>query len=140
MAETSAAEKWIYSKLAADAALTAIVGTRIYHDRIPQDVANPYPCVVFAYQSGRDVRGVGAWRAWSNLLYVVRGIDETEDYLGNLQTIANRIDAVLHGASGTTSEGTVWASVREEPFRMSEEGPGGRIFGHLGGIYRVLAK
>jgi hypothetical protein len=140
MAETNAAEKWIYATLAADATLTGLVGTRIYRNRVPQDVTSPYPCVVFAYLSGRDRRGVGTWRAWSNTLYVVRGIDETENSLGPLKTVADRIDAVLHGASGATSEGTVWAAVREEPYSLSEEGPGGRIFEHLGGIYRILAK
>lgn len=138
MAEVLSAEKWIYATLAADVTLTGLVSTRIYADRIPQDVASPFPCVVFSYLTGRDLRGVGTWRAWSNFLYIVRGVHETEDFSGSLKTIADRIDAVLHGASGSSSEGTVWAAWREEPYRMPEA-TDGRSIAHLGGIYRVLA-
>lgn len=139
MAETLAAEKWLYTVLAADGALAAVVSTRIYADRIPQDVASPYPCVVFGHLSAVDLMGVGAYRIWANTLYVVRGIAEAESFLGNAKTIADRIDAVLHATSGATSEGTVWACTRESPFRMAETSAGGRNFVHLGGVYRILA-
>lgn len=138
MPETLSAEKWIYATLAADGALAAVVGTRIYADRIPQNVASPYPCVLFGFLSGVDFNAVGSVRVWTNMLYVVRAIDEVETFLGNIKTAAGRIDAVLHRASGSTSEGTVWAAIREQPYRMSEEAEG-RVFSHLGGVFRILA-
>jgi hypothetical protein len=139
MAETLAVEKWMVGLLLADSALSTVVGTRIYSDEIPEEVLAAYPCVKFDFLSGTDFNLVGAVRMWSDMLYIVRGIDETLTYGGNLKTIADRIDAVLHRASGTTSEGTVWACVRENPFRLSEPLDSGR-FKHLGGTYRFLAK
>lgn len=138
MAEVNAIERWLYTVLSSDGALTAVVSTRIYADRIPQDVASPYPCVVFGHLSARDLMGVGAFRIWANSLYVIRAIDETESFAGNVKTAADRIDAVLHAASGSNVDGEIFACTRESPFRMSEE-TDGRVFQHLGGQYRILA-
>jgi len=49
------------------------------------------------------------------------------------------VDAVLHGASGTATDGTVIACVRERAFEMVEMTDGVQ-YRHLGGIYRVLAQ
>ena len=137
--ETNAAEQWLSTTLKADAQLTALVGTRVYNTRRPSPTT-PFPCVIFQLQAVRDdLMVLGGVRVWASLLYLVRGIAEQTSYEGNLATIANRIDAVLHAQSGTASAGVVWVAVRERPFQMSEI-VDGRTFAHLGGLYRIQAR
>lgn len=136
MAETVAAEKWLYSVLAADATLTGAVSTRIYAYTAPESAT--FPLVLFGQQSATDLMGVGPYRIWANMLYVVRGVGETASMAG-VQTIANRIDTVLHAASGSNVDGIVYACVRVQPFALSET-ISGRQFRHLGGIYRLFVK
>lgn len=135
--ESNAAERWIYAKLSTDATLITKVGTRTYNTRRPPESA--LPCVIWQLQSGDDVILLGAVRLWSNLRYLVRGIGETGSYGGDLQAIADRIDALLHGASGSNVDGTVWTCVRAAPFQMIET-VAGREYRHLGGIYRIQAR
>ena len=136
MAETLVAEQWLYSVLAADSQLAAIVGTRIYAYVAPQGATMPF--VVYQNQAGRDVRGVGPLRLMANLLYVVKVVAQTNSF-ATLETAANRIDVVLQAASGTNVRGTVIACVREQPFSLVESTNEGQ-FRHLGGIYRLWAK
>ena len=136
MAETLVAEQWLYTVLAADTALAAVVGTRIYAYIAPEGAAFPY--VVYQNQAGRDIRGVGPLRIMANLLYVVKVVGQTNSF-GALETAANRIDTVLQAASGTPTRGTVIACVREQPFALVESLDTGQ-YRHLGGIYRLWAK
>lgn len=137
--ETNAAEQWLSTTLKADATLAGLVSTRVYNTRRPS-TTTPFPCVIFQLQAaGDDLLVLGGVRVWANMLYLVRGIAEQTSYEGNLASIANRIDAVLHAQSGTATAGTVWVAVRERPFQMSEI-VDGRTFAHLGGLYRVYAK
>jgi len=140
MSELNAADRWIYGALAADTALVAVVGARIYVDLAPQTTpptATPY--VVFQYQGGADLMVIGGARVWTNAVYLIRGIDETLTYDGDSKTIADRIDAALHRGSGTNASGVVYAAVRESPFRLTETADG-KQFRHLGGLYRIYAK
>jgi hypothetical protein len=135
--ELSAASKWLYTTLAADSALAAVVSTRIYADLAPQAAA--HPLVVFQFQGGVDFQAVGAIRIWSNLELLIRGIDQTTTYTANLRTIAKRIDAVLHAASGSNVDGVIIACTRLRPFQLTELTDGVQ-YRHLGGFYRLLAQ
>lgn len=137
--ELLAAREWLYAKLAADATLTGIVGTRIYAELAPENATFPF-VLVTEMSPGNDLRVVGTGRIWSEPLFLVQAVDQTASYTGNIKTLATRIDAVLHGSSGPATDGTVWACVRERPFTMPETGPGGVQYRHLGGMYRVLVK
>jgi hypothetical protein len=64
---------------------------------------------------------------------------EQASYEGDLATIANRIDAVLHAKSGINAAGTIWTCVRERPFQMAEVFEG-REVRRLGGLYRIQAR
>ena len=137
--EINVAEQWLATTLKADAQLAALVDTRIFNKRRPSETT-PFPCVIFQMQAaGDDLLVLGGVRVWSPLLFLVRGIAEQLSNEGNLATIANRIDAVLHAQSGTATAGTVWVAVRERPFQMSEI-INGRTFAHLGGLYRIQAR
>ncbi len=137
MAETLVAESWLYTVLAADAALAAVVGNRIYGYLAPATAAMPY--VVYQQQAAHDVRGTGPTRIMAAMLYVVKVIAETNTFTGSLETAANRIDAVLQAASGTNVRGNVVACVREQPFSLVESTADGQ-YRHLGGIYRLWAR
>lgn len=140
--ETNAIERWLKETLSADATLTGLVGTRIYNTR--RDESAPLPCVIYQMQSpGNDLVLLGAVRVWASPLYQVVGMMEYTpphgSYGGDLATIANRIDALLHGSSGSNVAGTVWTCVRERPFQMAEV-TSGRDFRRLGGLYRIRAR
>lgn len=140
MSELNAIDRWIYGTLTADTALAAVVGTRVYADQAPQTTpAVTMPVVVFQWQGGADLMVIGGVRVWTNAVYLIRGIDEAQTWGGDLKTIADRIDAVLHRGSGTNADGVVYAAVREQPFRMPETA-GGKSYRHLGGLYRIYAK
>lgn len=136
VSEVIAAEKWLYTVLSASSALTSAVGARIYADVAPATAA--FPLVLYAQLSAVDLRPMGPARIFSNMLYVVRGVNETASKTA-LESIADAIDAALHAASGTTVEGTVYACVRERPFVLAET-INTRSFRHLGGVYRIYAK
>lgn len=135
MIEPNIAGQAIYSTLSGDATLAALVGTRIYEDVRPEaEYLGPY--IVFQLQaSSNDVIGLGARRVWSPLLYVVRGIARASSYGGELATIADRIDDLLHAKHIETVNGQLWLW-RERPFRMTEQTQETE-FRHSGGIYRI---
>jgi hypothetical protein len=134
---TQAGATFIYATLAADAALTAQVAGRIFEDVPLQDA--PLPYVIFQSYAPTDVTSLGATRLWTNNLWIVKGVARTLQYKGTVKTIADRIDAVLHAANGTTVDGTVWACTREREIRYPEQNEGGDQVRHLGGIYRIMA-
>jgi len=139
MLEPSVIAKWIYGTLTGDAALAAIVGTRVYEDVAPQGAAMPY--IVFQMQSpGNDLNALGSRRVIATPLYVIRGIAQTASYTGNLATIAERIDVLLHGQQQRvgTNDGYVWC-YRERPFRLAEVRDGIQ-YRHSGGVYRILTQ
>lgn len=142
MAEVNAADTWIYATLAADSTLLTTLGgtavNKLFADQVRETATDPY--VLFGLLSGVDYRIVGPSRVWTNMLWVIRGVMEADGFHGDLQTIADRIDAVLHAGSGSNGDGTVYACVRESPFRMVENRDGRAPLRHLGGIYRILAR
>lgn len=133
--ETNAVEQWLNTTLKADTALAAVVSTRVYNTRRP--AGSVLPCVVFQMQAaGPDMVMLGGVRVWASTLYLVRGIAEQASYEGNLATIANRIDEVLHAKSGVNAAGVVHTVVREKPFQLVSV-IDGREFRDLGGLYRI---
>lgn len=138
MAESAAIDRWLNTVLAGDTQLAALVGTRIYADLAPGGAA--LPMVVYQMQAANDLMVLGSARVWANAVYIVRGVARSLAYGGNLLTIADRIDTVLHAASGSNVEGTIFECVREREFRMTEVGQDGEQYRHMGGMYRILAK
>ena len=136
--EPNIAAAWLYSTLAGDVTLAGLVGTRIYEDIRPANVST-FPYIVFQLQSpGSDLMVVGTARVWVPLLYTVRGIAQGRSYGGNLASIADRIDALLHGKQADVSGGRV-QSYRERPFRLPER-TSEIDYRHLGGEYRILTQ
>lgn len=129
---------FIATALKADAPLTAIVAGRVYEE-MPPPGNSALPYVIFSLYAPGDVMGIGATRLWTNSLWTVKGVARTLSYKGDLGAIAGRIDAVLHGAAGSTVDGIAWALWREREIRYPEQSDAGDQVRHLGGIYRVMA-
>lgn len=136
-------DRFVYERLAADAALTALVGgptePRIFADVAP--IANEsWPVVIFQVQDeGNDTRTVGSIRVMERPLYIVKAVDQTQTWQGTVKDLADRIDAALDRVQGVVDDGTVIACTRLRPFRLAEV-DGGVHYKHLGAQFRVLVR
>lgn len=133
MNELAICEQWLTSKLTGDSVISSIVAARVYSEVAPEKTAFPY--VLFTQQSTTDVMTNGAQRVMVNAVYAIRGVAPRESY-ATLRTLADRIDVVLHKASGQVATGTVIACVRERPFLLDETEKGVQ-YRHFGGVYRL---
>ncbi|HPD40012.1 MAG TPA: DUF3168 domain-containing protein [Anaerolineae bacterium] len=136
MSEPMTAERWLYTLLSGDATLQGLIGDRVYSGEAPTTAA--YPLVLIVFQGGHDVLGVGPARIMAQCRYLVKAVGATPSYAA-LEPIASRIDALLQGASGSVTSGLVLACVREAPVVYPEQQEG-KVFRHLGGIYRIVAQ
>lgn len=139
--ELDVVEQWIEEQLAAESTLTALVSTRIYRYRAP-DLAT-YPFVTLTMQSALDYRLVGPDRLWTDTLYVVKGTVKTGDVgASGLAAVAAAIDTAMTLTTTDTvssPSGTIFQSVREQPFHLTEH-TDGNTYHHRGGVYRIYAQ
>lgn len=137
-AELFAADDLMRDLLAADATLTtALGGTKIYSEDVPQGTNRPY--VVLMFLGGEDTMVSGGYRAYTQPLYLVKGVTDANNWT-LAATIFRRIDEVLHHASGVVaSEGVVIQSItRERETRFVETPLQGTRIRHYGGQYRLF--
>jgi len=113
-------DKWLYSKLTTDSQLAASLGGRVFVDAAPSDTQ--YPFAVIAAVSSVPVSNWSADRIMDDELWQVTLWDDGASYL-SLESIADRVRAVVHKASGTGVIGAVY----ESTVRRSEE-EGDRVF------------
>lgn len=142
--ELDAADRWLYDRLRADAALLALVGgdaldPRIYPDAAPEGTR--YPFVVYSLQSPRpDRRAMGSGRIMVTPLYLVKAYAEQSHYRGVLLDLDERIDAALDvgavGAGPVGDEGYLIGCRRTEAFRQIER-EAGTEFRARGGFYEL---
>lgn len=125
-------EEWIAAQLLADADIAASVDTvtsRVFSTR------QRLPVIKLDLQEASDLMVVNGNRVWTDQTYLVRaytsGIDTTET-----KTLAARIDAVLHKASGTSSTLRIEDCVRIEPF-VDTEVAGDKTYQVAGGFFRL---
>ena len=130
MSEVLTAALWIFKTLSEATALTAIVSDRIYEGVVLAKVT--FPLVLFQPLEATDFAAIGAQRIWSEMLWLVRGVDCTGTLSGDLDSIAERIDALLHREQSDT----VAASVRIRPYTLLESIDEVQ-YRHLGGTYRI---
>lgn len=131
-------DKWLYGVLSADSMLAGLVSTRIYSYLTPTGAG--FPSIVYAYQGSMDVVAVGGIRIMNSGMYLVKAITQDNSMVGAAKSIADRIDALLHGQQfGVVTGGIVLACVREYPIAYVEYLNGLR-YNHCGGIFRVIAQ
>lgn len=139
--ELRGVDSFIYSRLTGDAALFAIIGTKVYTRPAPQGTTVPYVIATFLSSPDRTALGPGI-RIMTRPLYLVRCVTTDPNTLVANQ-IADRIDAALMGADGSVAaEGIFIGKVqREEPVRYEETTPDSAIiFQHTGGRYRFFVE
>lgn len=127
-------DSWLYSKLSTDSALSELVGDRLIGTLAGGNVVTPY--VVWFLSSARDISTVPTIRVQVDALYTVKAVGEGSSW-DEVQAVASRVDALLHGANDTTATGSV-ACVRESIVQYAEVDSGTQ-YRHLGGIFRVRA-
>lgn len=133
--EATTAEEFLVSTLTGDATLMAQLPGGVWNIEAPE--GTPYPFLVFQFMSGNDFAAVGALRIWTNMIYLVKVIADAADF-DSLNAVAARLDAVLHGTSGTVSSGVVWSCTREQTIRLPDQ-LANRQFRQAGGLYRLYA-
>lgn len=139
MSSVMTAERWLYGKLSGDTGtggVYTLVATRIYNGAAAQGAA--YPLIVYQSLSGVDVQGVGSEFIMVNEIFSVKAVAQAQTY-GTVETIANRVNAVLHKSSGAVSGGTVLACVRLYVDKM-EEIVNGTMFKTIMQRYRVYSQ
>lgn len=127
-------DQFIVGKLRADAALTALVGIRVFTDLAPEGTQFPY--VIVQAQSAIDRNAIPAdRRIFTQASYLIKAVTQADSYQTASQ-IAQRIDVVLRGQDGDVpAEGIhVGCIYRTEAIRYAEVEAGRRI-NHCGGRY-----
>ncbi len=128
--ELPRAERFIYDLLVA----ATVAGGRVYSGVAPDGAAEPY--VVMQVQSpGNDLYTVGAYRVWTDPLFIVKAVAKTRSW-STLTATADAIDLALHDKEGTVTGGTIYECLRERAFSLIEDVEGVQ-YRHLGGFYRV---
>lgn len=135
--EMDAAEEFIYATLKGDATLMALTPSADVYNSQP-DQGTVFPVIVYQFMSGIDYAAVGAIRIWSSMIYLVKVVGQTAN-VQDLKAAVARIDVLLHRASGTAADGTIWASVREQTISLPPDMSNGQIYHHRGALYRVYA-
>jgi len=131
---------YLYATLSADATLTALVGSRIYPDAVPEEPLTPY--VVITNQGAVDRyaggRSNGVRHVMTDTLYQVVVFDRAKTYEG-LAPIAARIFDVLDSTRGTSPGGAAIMYIRRESVILLQERESADVqWRRAGGIYRLL--
>lgn len=144
--ESLGAAGYVRSLLAADTALVALVGDRLFADFAlnvdPATGEKPaYPFVIFSLNTATDKLATAGDRVYCDFLWLVKAVGKETGYAA-IAAAANRIDAALQNAAAAviTSGGvnyTVMGAYRERAIHYSEPASGVAYY-HLGGLYRVL--
>lgn len=135
MIEVTRLLRWLDTTLKGDSTLAGLIGGRIYFGVAPQGAQ--YPLVRVLYDAADDLDGLGAARIWSDGEIAVVAIGQTASPLA-LEAIADRLDALLHGASATLDPVEIYSIVRTRPiWRTAPAGTTGVIYSQLGGTYSV---
>lgn len=127
---------WIVTTLAADATLQALAPGGVFDTDAPPGAAYPF---VQVYESGNSTaRGQGGLRLLVSALFGVKVVTEGRSYDAILDA-AERVDALLDGAAGATTDLTVFDVGRESELKRGymEDGIDYR---ELGGLYRAIVR
>lgn len=126
---------WLSTTLKGDSALTPLIGGRIYFGVAPQGAA--YPLILVTWRGRADLLGLGAARLWADGELTAVVIGQTGSPLA-LEAAADRLDALLHGASATVAAVQIYSIVRTAAIcRTAPVAGTGVVFTQLGGTYSV---
>lgn len=132
MNEILRADEWLYNRLHGDSTLAGMAAIVGY---LAKD-GTPFPRVTFNFQGGADASAIGAIRIMLSGLWQVKATVQSTSY-APAKPIADRIDALLHGAEGSVGDGLILGCVREQPIAYVET-DSGLQYRHIGGLYRII--
>ncbi len=107
------ADRWLYTQLTTDAQLAAALGGRVFVDNAP--LGTQYPLAIMTFVSSQQVGNWSQDRIMDNELWQI-AVWSNQNKYSSIESIADRIRAVLHKASGTGVIGVVF----ERQTRMSD--------------------
>lgn len=129
------ANTWLTTTLKAAAAVSAIVGSRVYDTDIPPGAT--YPVVLFEQlDSTPAVTHDGIW-IMTTLTYRVRGIVTDLSAAAAAGNLAAAIVAAIHRQGGTAAGGNVWECQKVADYQRYETLPE-RRYRHLGGDFQLV--
>jgi hypothetical protein len=75
--ELRAIDRFLYERLTAASAVTALVSNRVYETLAPEGAVTPF--IVFAFVSARDVNTIGAGsRSFSECVYRIAAVNQDD--------------------------------------------------------------
>ncbi len=134
MAATVRVYQWVRQMLTGDAQIAAAIGTRVYDRRAPE--GTPYTLVIVQFMGATPLMVVGAARVWFDGLYLVKIVGKTNSPIA-LEPLADRIDTVLHGASGTVTGANILTCTQSGEVNYPDQD--GQHH-HLGAEWRIRAQ
>jgi hypothetical protein len=99
------ADRWLYTQLTTDSQLATALGGRVYVDVAPLDTQ--YPMAVITLVGAVQVGNLSADRVMDSELWQVAVWTDQSNYT-SIESVADRIRAVLHKASGTGVIGAIY--------------------------------
>lgn len=130
-------ESWLSSRLLGDngvGGLFGLVNGRIYPYVRPQNTT--LPAVVYSYQAGSDVDGLGVNRVMTRLLYLVKVISQGAPSAA-AKSAADRVEERIVVAS-LVKDGYVFSGRRDQPFSLVEnDTETSTVYWHVGGLFRI---
>lgn len=143
------AYRWIAARLAPSGVLDSVLAAAgvggAHADMIPVGTtwstgAAPYRVTYGEQTAGEDAYVIGQRRLTTDPLFQVAVVGRVAG-VDSLEAAADRIDALLHEASGSVTGGEVLACTRERPLRLGPlYGPGSITTYKLGGLYRLVIR
>jgi len=136
--EITRIEQWIRTVLVSDPTLNSMVNGRVYAALAPASV-DSYPMIVFSLLAPGDVLlGGGGVTIWNKPVYLIKAITKGDRVLP-LQSVVDRMHAVLHAARGGVTGVAIDKCIRLRSFRMTTR-EAGNTYHHLGGEYEIAAR
>lgn len=134
--ETSRIAQWLFEVLSSDQDI--LDGTSgVYELPLRPDVE--LPAVGFSLLSTLDTTTADTKdRIFSRQVWTVRVIVQDWSF-ATAVPLADRIDALLQGSSGSAGGAVIYGARRESSLRMVEDSDG-KPYRHLGGVYEVTAQ
>lgn len=119
LSATGIAEAWIYQQLANDSTLRGLVGSQVYAGVAPEGAT--YPLIVLQSLGGVDTTAMHFSRVLSQFRYAVHCADRVGSIF-NLDALAARVDALLHGGENVpVNGGYMLACQRERQMALANQ-------------------
>ncbi len=130
------AETWLAQTIKGDAELQALIGERVHIDYVPN--GSEYPLVVLSFISAPPVTNLSVDVVMFDEIWLVKVWVEGNSYVP-AAAILEKIQALLHKASGSAANGSVIGCTQEELFRLAEN-EGDKHYKCFGQYFRIYTQ